>query len=105
MATATMAEVGEHALADDVPRFVEALVAVAETDVFWGKQLQELEKVLRLRRLPCRIAAATALSTRIEQVEGDNARTFLEYVVDTLIDTEDRHVDVEEALAVLKIAA
>src|SRR5688572_29925785 len=101
MATGTMAEVTEHALAEDVPRLVEALVAVAESGVFWGNQLQELKKVLGPRQLDCRIAAATALSARIPQVEDDNARTFLEYVVDGLIDSDDRHVDVEEALAVL----
>jgi hypothetical protein len=58
-----MAEVREHALAEDVPRLVEALVAVAESGVLWGNQLQELKKVLRPHQFGCRIAATTATST------------------------------------------
>ncbi|GIH06598.1 hypothetical protein Rhe02_46650 [Rhizocola hellebori] len=105
MGISTWAEVKEYGLAEDVPRFVDALVAVAQTEGYWGNKLNELKKVLDVKALPCRTPMAVALSARIPQLADENARTLLEYVVDALIDDYGRTVDLAEAEAVLGIAA
>ena len=104
MGTSMWADVKEYGQAEDVPRFVDALVVAAEAEGYWGNKLNELKKVLEVSALRCRTPAAVALSKRIPQLADENARTFLEYVVDSLINDYGRDVDLAEAEAVLGIA-
>jgi len=97
-------DIKEYGQADDVPRFVDALVAAAQTEGYWGNKLSELKKVLNVNALPCRTPMAVALSERIPHLD-EEARTFLEYVIDGLIDDYGRKVEPAEAEAVLGIAA
>jgi len=101
----SVAEVKQAALADDVPRFVDALVALDCVDVCWGRQLDAVREAVKLEELPWRIPAAVALSERYSSATGEDARHLLDYVIDYLLIDVSRRESVPDALAILGIAA
>jgi Domain of unknown function (DUF4132) len=101
----TIAELKQAALDDDLPGFVDALVALAHTDVYWGRQLDAVREAVDLRQLPWRVPAAVALSERLFSVTGEDAKCLIDYVIDFLLIEEGRHSGVPEALAILGVAA
>lgn len=101
----TVEDVKLAALAGDVPGFVDALVALAQTDVYWGHQLRAVQDTVELRTLPCRFEAAVALSERLSSVAGEDAKCLLDYVIDYLLIDEGRRTELPDALACLSVAA
>jgi Domain of unknown function (DUF4132) len=101
----TIEEVKLAALADDVPGFVDALVALAQTDVYWGHQLRAVHDSVELGKLSCRFQAAVALSERLSSVASEDAECLLDYVIDYLLIEEGRRTDLPDALAILGVAA
>jgi len=101
----TVAEVKQAAFADDLCGFVDALVALAHTDVYWGRQLNAVREAVELGKLPWRVKAAVELSERLSSVAGENAVALLDYVIDYLLVDEGRLVSLPDALAILGIAA
>lgn len=104
-APVTVEEVKRAALADDPSGFVDALVALADTEVYWGLQLNAVREAVDLGALPWRVQAAVALSERLPSVAGENAVTLLDYVIDYLLVEEGRRTSEPDALAILGIAA
>src|SRR5262245_50142139 len=93
------------ALAHEVPGFVDALVALAHIDVYWGRQLDAVRNAIKLEKLPFRVPAAVALSEKLSTVAGEDAKCLLDYVIDYLLSEEGRRTDLPDALAILGVAA
>ncbi|WP_191837078.1 DUF4132 domain-containing protein [Catellatospora chokoriensis] len=100
-----MTELKRAALAQDVPGFVDALVSLSQTDVYWGRQLDAVRDAVKLEELPFRVPAAVALSERLPAVPGEDAKCLLDYVIDYLLMEEGRRTELPDALAILGVAA
>ncbi|RKE12654.1 uncharacterized protein DUF4132 [Catellatospora citrea] len=93
------------ALAHDAPGFVDALVALSQTDVYWGRRLDEVRHAVKLKELPFRVTAAVALGEKLSSVPGEDAKCLLDYVIDYLLMEEGRRTELPDALAILGVAA
>ncbi len=101
----TLGEVRQAAADRDLPRFVEALVAFAQIEGYWGTRYNELREAVKFDKLPFRVPAAVALSDRLPSIEGENARSLLEYVIEYMLTGDSRQLGAEDAWAVLAITA